>query len=149
MGAHVLNEAGESIPLVMGSYGIGLERILCSAIELYADADGIVWPQSIAPFDVVISQVNNQDAAQTALAADFYAKLKVSGLDVIWDDRNERPGVKFKDADLIGIPYRITVGNKVKEGKVEVFQRAGRVKHDCAIAEALEKLAELRGQPQN
>ncbi len=144
MGAYVLNEAGERIPLVMGSYGIGLERIMCAAVELYGDEDGIVWPQSIAPFDVVISQVNSNDKDQAQVAEDFYQNLLSSGVQVIWDDRDERPGVKFKDADLIGIPYRITVGNKVKDGKVEIFHRATRTKHDVPAAEALQKLAEMR-----
>ncbi|MBI4455630.1 MAG: proline--tRNA ligase [Acidobacteria bacterium] len=145
MSAYVLNEAGRRIPLVMGSYGIGLERIVCAAIELYADNDGIVWPQSIAPFDVVISQVNSNDEEQTRVSADLYSKLKDSGAEVIWDDRNERPGVKFKDADLIGIPYRITVGNKIKHGKVEIFQRAQRTQHEVEIGAALVTLSEMRG----
>jgi prolyl-tRNA synthetase len=144
MGAYVLNESGDRIPIVMGSYGIGLERIICAAIELYADEDGIVWPDNIAPYDVVISQVNSNDPDQNRVAESFYQTLWGSKVEVIWDDRAERPGVKFKDADLIGIPYRITVGNKIKEGKVEIFHRATRTKHEVTIEQALQKLEEMR-----
>ncbi|HEY2933747.1 MAG TPA: proline--tRNA ligase [Acidobacteriota bacterium] len=143
MGAYVLNEAGERIPIVMGSYGIGLERILCAAIELYADQDGIVFPAGIAPYDVVISQVNSNDSEQARVARSFYDQLTASEMEVLWDDRDERPGVKFKDADLIGIPYRITVGNKIKEGKVEIFNRARREKKETPIDEALAALREM------
>ncbi len=136
MGLRVLNEEGREVTPIMGSYGIGIERILSSAVELYHDKDGVVLPAAIAPFDVVITPVNNSDAAQREAAEKLYAECKALGLDALLDDRDERPGVKFKDADLIGIPYRITVGKKLVDGKVELVTRRGKTSADCAIAEA-------------
>jgi len=109
----------------MGSYGIGLERILSSAVELYHDEDGICWPVSIAPYTVVLTPINYKDAMRDA-ADRLHDHLAAAGIDTILDDRAERPGVKFKDADLIGIPYRVVIGGKLKEGKVELFERASR-----------------------
>lgn len=126
MGAMVLTHDGKQTPVVMGSYGIGVERIMTSAIELFHDADGIIWPVTIAPFKVIITPINYKDDLKTA-ADNLYADLNAAGLDTLLDDRAERPGVKFKDADLIGIPFRIVIGTeKLKQGKVELFQRASR-----------------------
>jgi prolyl-tRNA synthetase len=126
MGAMVLDAEGKQVPIVMGSYGIGVERILSSAVELYHDDDGIIWPAAIAPFSVIVTPVNYKDAVKTA-ADQLYDELRTSGIDVLLDDRMERPGVKFKDADLIGIPYRIVLGaEKLGKGKVELFNRATR-----------------------
>jgi prolyl-tRNA synthetase len=126
----------------MGSYGIGIERILSSAIELYHDKDGIVLPPSIAPFTVVVTPVNNADAAQRKAAEDIYQSCLSGGLDALLDDRDERPGVKFKDADLIGVPFRITVGKKLAKGMVEVLERKGKVSTDVAVDKAAEFVAE-------
>jgi prolyl-tRNA synthetase len=124
MGAFVLTSDGRQVPIVMGSYGIGLERIMSSAVELYHDADGIIWPPSIAPFSYIITPVNYKAEVKT-VADELYETIQSAGLDVLLDDRQERPGVKFKDADLIGIPHRIVVGaEKIKRGKVELFERA-------------------------
>jgi prolyl-tRNA synthetase len=136
MGLKVLNEAGEEVTVIMGSYGIGVERILCAAVELYSDKDGMSLPAAIAPFDVVITPVQNADPAQREAAERLYADCKSLGLDALLDDRDERPGVKFKDADLIGIPYRITIGKKLAGGFVEVVERRGRQSPDVAIADA-------------
>lgn len=136
MGLHVLNEAGEEITVIMGSYGIGVERILCAAIELYADKDGISMPPSIAPFEVVITPVNYTDAAQKEAADELLISCAGLGLDTILDDREERPGVKFKDADLVGIPYRITIGKKLAQGFVEVVERRSKTSTDVPLAEA-------------
>ncbi len=125
MGALVLTADGKQTPIVMGSYGIGVERIMTSAIELFHDADGIMWPVPIAPFTVIITPVNYKDALKEA-ADRLYGEIRAARIDALLDDRAERPGVKFKDADLIGIPYRIVVGGKLKEGKVELFERANR-----------------------
>jgi prolyl-tRNA synthetase len=138
MGLRVLNAAGQEITPIMGSYGIGVERILCAAIELYHDKDGIAMPPSIAPFDVVITPVNNSDEAQGKAARDLYATCLSLGLDALLDDRDERPGVKFKDADLIGVPYRITVGKKLVQGKVEVVNRRTRETVEVAVQDAPE-----------
>ena len=135
MGLDVLNEDGKEVKVIMGSYGIGVERILCGAVELYNDADGISMPASIAPFEVVVTPVNLSDAGQKQAAFDLYAQLKAMGIDVILDDRDERPGVKFKDADLIGIPWRITIGKKLAQGIVEVVERRGKVMSEIALAE--------------
>src|SRR5439155_1359152 len=111
LNAKYLDESGQERPIVMGSYGIGPARIAASAIEQGADADGIVWPASIAPFDVHIVLVSLRDPAQIAAAESIYAQCRAAGLDALLDDRDERPGVKFKDADLVGVPVRVTVGN--------------------------------------
>ena len=121
----------------MGSYGIGVERILCAAVELYHDKDGISMPASIAPFDVVITPVNLADAGQKEAAEALYLEAKKAGLDAVLDDRDERAGVKFKDAELVGIPWRITVGKKLAEGKVEVVERRGKKSQDVLLGDAI------------
>lgn len=126
MGVRVLDQQGREVPVVMGSYGIGLERILAAAIEQYADSDGISWPASIAPFHVVITLVSRRDEKQTKTAEQLYEQLAAAGIETLLDDRDERPGVKFKDADLVGIPYRITVGKKIEQGVVELYDRRAR-----------------------
>ena len=136
MGLKVLDEAGAEVTPIMGSYGIGIERILTAAIELYHDADGMALPTAIAPFEVVITPVNGGDAAQRKAAEDLYAECRGRGIDALLDDRDERPGVKFKDADLIGIPYRIVVGKKLKQGLVEVVERRTRQASDVPLADA-------------
>ena len=138
MGLRVLNAAGQEVTPIMGSYGIGVERILCAAIELYHDKDGMALPPSIAPFEVVITPVNNSDEAQGKAARELYAACLALGMDALLDDRDERPGVKFKDADLIGVPYRITVGKKLAQGKVEVVNRRTREMAEVAVQDAPE-----------
>jgi prolyl-tRNA synthetase len=124
LGAMYLDESGKEQPVVMGCYGIGPARIAAAAIEQNADADGIVWPASIAPFQVHIVVVSLRDAGQVAAAEEIYAACRAAGLDALLDDRDERPGVKFKDADLLGIPVRVTIGNALaKEGVVEIKER--------------------------
>jgi prolyl-tRNA synthetase len=131
--AMYLDEAGREQPIVMGSYGIGPARIAAAAIEQLADADGIVWPWSIAPYHVYIVLVSAKDAAQRRAAEEIYAECWRQGLEAVLDDRDERPGVKFKDADLLGIPVRVTVGNSfVKEGIVEV--RSRRTRQESRVA---------------
>jgi len=136
MGLRVLNADGKEVTPIMGSYGIGIERILCAAIELYHDKDGMVLPASIAPFQVVITPANNSDAAQMEAARNIYQSCLARGLDALLDDRDERPGVKFKDADLIGVPFRITVGKKLAGGVVEVLDRKIKQTVDVRAAEA-------------
>jgi prolyl-tRNA synthetase len=136
MGLKVTNETGEEVTVIMGSYGIGVERILCSAIELYADKDGISMPPSIAPFEVVVTPVNYADANQKQVADDLLSACIAARLDAVLDDRDERPGVKFKDADLVGIPYRITIGKKLAQGLVEVVDRRTKQSVDVPLGEA-------------
>ncbi len=133
MNLRVLGEDGKEITPIMGSYGIGIERILSCGIELFHDKDGITLPLPIAPFSVVITPVNKGDAAQREAADRLYSQCLQAGIDVILDDRDERPGVKFKDADLVGIPYRIVAGKKLGEGKVEFLDRRTRKAEDIAV----------------
>ena len=124
LGAMFLDESGKEQPVVMGSYGIGPARIAAAAVEQNADVDGIVWPVAIAPFQVHIVVVSLRDAGQVAAAEEIYTACRAAGLDALLDDRDERPGVKFKDADLLGMPVRVTVGNALaKEGVVEIKER--------------------------
>lgn len=126
MKATYLSEAGTEHPIAMGCYGIGVSRILAAAIEQNHDSNGIVWPVAIAPYRVIVLPMQGNDEAVVAAAASIYSALQAAGVDAILDDRDLRPGVKFKDADLIGIPYRITVGARsLAEGKVELKERRG------------------------
>jgi len=143
MGLRALGEDGKEFTPIMGSYGIGVERILCGAVELYHDKDGIVLPPSIAPFEVVITPVNAADPTLREAAEKLYAECKALGLDTLLDDRDERPGVKFKDSDLIGIPFRITVGKKLADGKVEIAVRATKQMTEAPVAGAANQVAEL------
>jgi prolyl-tRNA synthetase len=136
MGLRVLSETGEEVTPIMGSYGIGIERILCAAVELYHDKDGMALPPSIAPFTVVVTPVNFKDETLQRASVELYEALRKEGLDALLDDRDERPGVKFKDADLIGIPYRVTVGKKLSQGLVEVVDRRTKASSDVPVGEA-------------
>ncbi len=143
MGATVLTEEGKPVPVIMGSYGIGVERIITAAIEQNHDADGIIWPKSIAPFDVVVTVTNMKDETLRETGEKLYKDLQHGGLEVLLDDRDERAGVKFKDADLIGIPYRVTLGKKVATGQVELFSRASKQSEDVKLADVVKKVQSL------
>jgi prolyl-tRNA synthetase len=123
MGATYAAEDGSEKPYIMGCYGIGITRVAATAVEKYHDDFGIVWPLEIAPYHVVVVPVNSSDTTQMNVANDIYEKLSAVGVEVILDDREDRAGVKFKDADLIGIPYRITVGKTIADGLVEFKSR--------------------------
>jgi prolyl-tRNA synthetase len=140
MGLTVQSEDGKEVTPIMGSYGIGIERILTCAIELFNDKDGMSLPQTIAPFTVVITPVNYADSALRAAADNLYEECAQAGIDALLDDRDDRPGVKFKDADLIGIPYRITVGKKLSDGKIEFAERRSRTSVEVLLAEAIPHL---------
>jgi prolyl-tRNA synthetase len=118
----------------MGSYGIGIERILTAAVEQGNDENGFWLPPQIAPFEIVVTPTNVGDEKLKAAAEDISRRLEASGFAVLLDDRDERPGVKFKDADLVGIPFRVNVGRKVTEGTVEVVRRSTREMQDASIA---------------
>jgi prolyl-tRNA synthetase len=143
MSANVLNQDGKEVPVVMGSYGIGVERIMASAIELHHDADGIIWPKAIAPFDCVVTITNMKQEELREAGERLYHDLQRAGLDVLLDDREERAGVKFKDADLIGIPYRIVIGKKVADGMVELFDRRTKQTEDVKLKELVERVQAL------
>ncbi len=138
MGARVLDRNGKEVMPIMGCYGIGVERILTAAIEQGNDEDGFWLPAAIAPFEIVVAPVSVKDEAVKSVAEDVAQRLEIAGFDVILDDRDERPGVKFKDADLVGIPFRITVGKKVTEGTVEVVFRSTREVRDVTITTIVE-----------
>jgi len=140
MGATFLTPDGKEAPIVMGSYGIGVERIITAAVEQNYDADGIIWPKSIAPFDVVVTVTNTKQDQLREAGEKLYADLQKAGLSVLLDDRDERAGVKFKDADLLGVPYRITVGKKIAEGVVELFDRRAKQSEDVKFAEVVGNL---------
>jgi prolyl-tRNA synthetase len=135
MGARVLDKNGKEVTPIMGCYGIGIERILTAAVEQSNDENGFWLPRSIAPFEIVVSPTNVKDENLLHTAIDIATRLESAGFDVLLDDRDERPGVKFKDADLVGIPFRVTVGKKVTEGTVEVVQRSTREVEDASIRE--------------
>ena len=144
MGATVLNADGKPVPIVMGSYGIGVERILAAAIELHHDEAGIKFPITIAPFEIAVTPLNVKDAELKAAGERIYAELKAANVDVLYDDRDERPGVKLNDADLCGFPFQIRIGGKkMKEGKVEFYDRATRQTEDVPVDEVV-KLAQAR-----
>lgn len=146
MGLRVLDQNGKEVMPIMGCYGIGIERILTAAVEQGNDENGFWLPASIAPFEVVVAPVNVKDEAVRAAGEDIAKRLEAAGFDVVLDDRDERPGVKFKDADLVGIPIRITVGKKVTEGTVEVVFRKTREVRDVSITTIVEHLRELLGR---
>ncbi len=146
LGARYLDETGQERPVVMGSYGIGPARIAAAAIEQLADADGIVWPASIAPFAVLIVVLNVRDEAQAAAGEALYAQCREHGLDALLDDRAERPGVKFKDADLLGMPVRVTIGNAwAKSGLFELRARRSREERKVPHAEVVTAIKDLLG----
>lgn len=134
MGARVLNQEGKEVPLLMGCYGIGVERILAAAIELHHDEAGIIFPITVAPFQVIVTPLNVKDEQLKATGDRIYDELKRVGVEALYDDRDERAGVKLNDADLIGIPYQIRIGpKKLKEGKAEFYNRATRTSEDVSI----------------
>ena len=143
MGATVLTQDGKPTPIIMGSYGIGVERIITAAVEQQHDEDGIVWPKSLTPFDVVVTVTNVKQDELRQTGEKLYADLQRAGFDVLLDDRDERAGVKFKDADLIGIPYRITIGKKAADGVVELFERKAKTNVDVKLDEVIGHLKSI------
>jgi prolyl-tRNA synthetase len=140
MGARVLDENGKEVTPIMGSYGIGIERILTAAIEQSNDKNGFWLPASIAPFNVVVTMTNMTDPLLRETGEKLACELEAAGLDVLLDDRDERAGVKFKDADLVGIPCRINVGKKVVEGKVELVTRSSSASVDVALEDVVRQV---------
>ncbi|NLP50527.1 proline--tRNA ligase [Bacillus sp. RO1] len=140
MGANFLDENGRNQPMIMGCYGIGVSRVLAAIVEQYHDENGIVWPKAVTPFDVHVIPVNTKNEAQASLAEEIYSELRNSGMAVLLDDRQERPGVKFTDADLIGLPVRVTVGKKAEEKIVEVKWRETGEMEELSVEELIQKL---------
>jgi prolyl-tRNA synthetase len=143
MNAVVTGPDGKDVPVEGGSYGIGVSRLVGAIIEASHDDAGIVWPDSIAPFDVGLINLKSGDATVDAASADIYAKLTAAGVDVLYDDRNERPGGKFADMDLIGLPWQVIVGPRgLANGIVELKRRATGERTELAIDAAIAQLAE-------
>jgi prolyl-tRNA synthetase len=146
LGATFIDEDGREKPFIMGSYGIGITRTAQAAVEKFHDEAGIIWPASIAPLSVEILPLNVNDEKQREVAFQIYQKMKEKNIDVLIDDRDERAGVKFNDADLIGLPLRINVGGKsLKEDKVEIVVRRTKEVISVKPEETLEKCLELLG----
>jgi prolyl-tRNA synthetase len=128
----------------MGCYGLGIGRTVAAAIEQNHDENGIIWPLPLAPFQVLLLSLNPKDEAVRKAADDLHAALEAQGIEVLYDDRDERPGVKFNDADLIGIPIRLVVGGKsLAQGNVELSLRRDREKHAVALGDAVARAVEL------
>lgn len=142
LNATFLDENGKEKPFVMGSYGIGITRTVTAIVEQNYDEKGIIWPESVAPFKVIITVINTNDDEQMKLADEIYSKLESLGVEVLLDDRKERPGVKFNDRDLIGIPHRVTVGKKSSERLVEYSTRREMENKEVSVEEVLEILGE-------
>jgi prolyl-tRNA synthetase len=143
LGATVQGEDGKSHPIIMGSYGIGIERAMAAVVERCHDDNGIVWPVSVAPYEVVVTVVKPGDPATLEAGERIYDALRGDGIEVLLDDRDERPGVKFKDAELIGIPWRVTVGPKgIAEGKAEIVRRATGDAESVDLQKAAAKVSE-------
>lgn len=140
MNAVYLDANGKTQPYIMGCYGIGVTRTAAAAVEAHHDEWGIKWPLAIAPYHVVVVPVSTQDETQMKFANEIYEKLLGAGVEVVLDDRNERPGVKFKDADLIGFPYRITVGKTIADGNVEFVERSNGEKLTLTVQDAVDRV---------
>ena len=140
MESRFTNENGRDEPFWMGCYGIGISRLAQAAVEQHHDEAGICWPAAIAPYEAIVVVANIQDETQMGLGEATYNTLLEAGLDVLLDDRKERAGVKFKDADLIGIPWRIVIGRDASEGTVELVQRSNREMQKLPQAEAIASL---------
>jgi prolyl-tRNA synthetase len=143
MRATYTSEQGEETPFIMGCYGIGVSRTAAAAIERFHDKDGMVWPMALAPYQAIVVPVNPGDATQWALAGQVYTCLHEAGVDVLLDDRDERAGVKFKDADLMGFPIRITVGKRAAEGVLELKLRDSKETQDVHHADILATVQQL------
>lgn len=143
MNAIYKDENQQNHPLVMGCYGIGVSRTLAAVIEQHHDENGIIWPVSVAPYHVIVTLVKPKDEEQAKVAEEIYQSLLVAGVEAVIDDRDERPGVKFKDADLLGFPIRITVGKRAGEGIVEYKLRRDSEKSELSVAEAIENAIKL------
>ncbi len=143
LGLNYLDNENQSHPVIMGCYGIGIERILSAVVEQNNDENGIIWPVSIAPYKVAIVVINPEDEKQINTANELYEKLNSMNIDTMIDDRKERPGVKFKDMDLIGTPIRITVGKKITDDVIEVKLRKTGIVEECKVEEAINKVQEI------
>jgi prolyl-tRNA synthetase len=142
-----LDEKGQEKPMIMGCYGLGIGRTVAAAVEQNHDEAGIIWPLPLAPYAVEVLSLNPDDAQVAQAAEEIYGQLQAAGVEVLYDDRDERSGVKFKDADLIGIPLRVVVGKKgLQQGQVEISWRRGGVRHPVPLAEVVGAVQESLGK---
>jgi prolyl-tRNA synthetase len=147
MGATFLDAEGRERPIEMGCYGIGISRLVAAAVEQNHDANGIIWPLAIAPFHVVLLPINYKDQKLRDVADKLYQDLQQRGVEVLLDDRDERPGVKFKDADLVGIPLRVTIGAKgLEKGMIELRRRREGDTEEVPLADAAKKISGILSQ---
>ncbi|MCL4499696.1 MAG: His/Gly/Thr/Pro-type tRNA ligase C-terminal domain-containing protein, partial [Chloroflexi bacterium] len=144
MDAKFLDDDGKEKPFIMGCYGMGVSRMLAAIPEVGNDKDGMIWPIGVAPFEVVVVLLNRDDDDQCNAATRIYEELLQNGVDVLLDERDERPGVKFKDADLMGAPIQVVAGRLAGEGKVEVSLRSDKQKQEVALDDATAHVLELR-----
>jgi prolyl-tRNA synthetase len=142
MGATYTSESGEDLPLVMGCYGVGVSRLAQAAVEQSYDKNGIIWPVAIAPYHAIVVIPNMADDLQVKTATQLYTDLNAAGLETLLDDRDERAGVKFKDSELIGIPYRVVTGRALANGLVEVVERATGTIQEVAVGDVVGLLKE-------
>lgn len=144
MGASIQDESGDSHPIVMGSYGIGVERSMAAVVEAWNDERGIIWPVSIAPYEAVVTVLRPDDEVAGSVGVDVYDRLRSAGIEVVLDDRPERPGVKFADSELVGIPFRVTIGPKgAAAGVAELTTRKGMTTEEVPLAELVERVVDL------
>jgi len=147
MACNYLDEKGQTHPMVMGCYGLGIGRTVAAAVEQNHDEGGIVWPRPLAPFEVELIALNTDVPAVTAAAGRLYDEFAAAGVEVFYDDREERPGVKFNDADLVGFPVRVVAGKKgLEQGQVELSLRRDRVKLSTPVGEAVARARQLLEQ---
>jgi prolyl-tRNA synthetase len=148
LGATVLTPDGGRVPMLMGSYGIGVERAMAAVVEAYHDDKGIVWPPAVAPFQVVVVVAQSEDAATADAGERLYRRLRDGGVEVLLDDRRERAGVKFRDAELVGIPLRVTVGRRgLATGTVELTWRATGRTEPVPLDQAVDRVREATATP--
>ena len=140
MNAKIINKEGKQVPVIMGCYGLGISRTLMASVEQHSSEDGIVWPNEIAPFKVHVIPVNTKDEEQLNIATKLYSEMKAKGIEVLLDDRQERAGVKFKDADLIGLPIRVVVGKDAKDGQIEFTDRLKGTKELVRIEDVINRV---------
>jgi len=150
MGTTVLDSEGKSQTLTMGSYGIGVERAMAAVAETHHDENGLIWPMSIAPYEVVITLLKTDHTDSVDLAEDIYKALTEAGIDVLLDDREERPGVKFADSELIGIPLRVTIGPRgLENGIAEVNDRSTNQKAEISLETVVEEVTNMVNEAKN
>ena len=147
MNANIVTKEGKKIPVEMGSHGIGVSRLVGAIIEANHDEQGIVWPSEVSPFDIALINIKNDDLEVNNVCEDIYNRLSLKGIEILYADRNDRAGAKFATMDLIGIPWRITVGPRgLKEGNIELFSRKSKSSEILKVDECINRCLEIKRQ---